>query len=114
MTGWNSVAVQEVISEEGRDIPIGDKLEVEAKVVLGELSPDDVTVEAYFGRLDHNGDFKERVTSELLSVRFDGGVHIFKGDVECSGTGRFGYTVRIMPSRKRLENPFVMGLVAWA
>ena len=114
MTGWNSVSVQEVISEEGRDIPIGEKLEVTAKVVLGELSPDDVTVEAYFGRLDHKGEFKERETKELLPVSFDKGVHVFKGDVECSGTGRFGYTVRIMPSKRRLENPFVMGLVAWA
>ncbi|MGD9162347.1 MAG: alpha-glucan family phosphorylase, partial [Desulfobacteraceae bacterium] len=114
MTGWNSVTVQEVISEEGRDIPIGGKLEVTAKVVLGELTPDDVTVEAYFGRLDHNGEFKERETKELLPVSLDGEIHVFKGDVGCSGTGRFGYTVRIMPSKKRLENPFVMGLVAWA
>ena len=114
MTGWNSVTVQEVISEEGRDIPIGDKLEVTAKVVLGELTPDDVTVEAYFGRLDHKGEFKERETKELLPVSLDQGVHIFKGGVDCSGTGRFGYTVRVMASKKRLENPFVMGLVAWA
>ena len=114
MTGWNSVSVQEVISDEGRDIPIGGGLEITAKVILGELSPDDVTVEAYYGRLDHQGEFKERETKELLSASLEGGVHIFKGEVECYGTGRFGYTVRIMPSRKRLENPFVMGLVAWA
>ena len=114
MTGWNSVSVQEVISDEGRDIPIGGRLEITAKVVLGELFPDDVTVEAYYGRLDHLGEFKERETKELLSASLEGGVHIFKGEVECYGTGRFGYTVRIMPSRKRLENPFVMGLVAWA
>ena len=114
MTGWNSVSVLEVISDEGRDIPIGDKLEVTAKVILGELTPDDVTVEAYFGRLDHKGEFKERETKELLPVSLDQGVHIFKGNVDCSGTGRFGYTVRVMASKKRLENPFVMGLVAWA
>ncbi len=114
MTGWNSVQVQEVLSDEGRDIPIGETLEVTAKVALGELSPEDVTVEAYYGRLDHQGEFRERVTEELLPVSFDQGVHVFKGNVKCSGTGRFGYTVRIMPSNKKLENPFVMGLVAWA
>ena len=114
MTGWNSVSVQEVISDEGRDIPIGGRLEITAKVILGELSPDDVTVEAYYGRLDHRGEFRERETKELLPASLEGGAHIFKGEVDCYGTGRFGYTVRIMPSRKRLENPFVMGLVAWA
>ena len=114
MTGWNSISVQDVISDEGRDIPIGDKLEITAKVVLGELSTDDVTVEAYFGRLDHQSEFKERETKELLPVSLEGGVQIFKGEIVCSGTGRFGYTVRIVPSKKKLENPFAMGLVAWA
>jgi hypothetical protein len=41
-------------------------------------------------------------------------VHYFKGKIPCVDTGRFGFTVRVMPSRKRLENPFIMGLVTWA
>ena len=114
MTGWNSVSVQEIISDEGRDIPIGGKLKITTKVLLGELSTDDVTVEAYFGKLDHQGEFAERETKELTPLSFDDGIHTFQGDIECSGTGRFGFTVRIMPSKKRLENPFIMGLVAWA
>ncbi|MBN1907278.1 MAG: alpha-glucan family phosphorylase [Deltaproteobacteria bacterium] len=114
MTGWGSVSVIEVRSGDSRDIPIGESLEITARITLGELSTDDVTVEVYFGRLDHKGDFVDRETKELLPAGLDNGVHLFKGFIECLGTGRFGYTVRIVPSKKRLENPFVMGLVAWA
>jgi starch phosphorylase len=114
MTGWSGVSVLEVRSDDGRDIPIGEKLEITAKVTLGELTTDDVTVETYFGRLDHKGEFIDRETKELLPSGLDHGVYLFKGSIDCHGTGRFGYTVRVMSSKKKLENPFVMGLVAWA
>jgi starch phosphorylase len=114
MTGWSSLSVIEVTSGNSRDIPIGERLEITARINLGELSTDDITVEVYYGRLDHNGDFSERETKELLPAGIDHGIHLFKGFIDCRGTGRFGYTVRILPSKKRLENPFVMGLVAWA
>ncbi len=114
MTGWNEVSVVEVISGYGRDIPVGGHLDVVAKIKLGDLSPDDITVEVYYGSLDYNGDFKERETEELAFKNTGDGLHIFQGKIPCAGTGRFGYTVRVMPSKNRLENPFVMGLVTWA
>jgi starch phosphorylase len=114
MTGWQDISVKEVISGNGSDMPVGSELDIEAKVLLGSLSPEDVTVEAYYGRLDHNGDFAERETTALDVVDFKDEVHYFKGKIPCVDTGRFGFTVRVMPSRKRLENPFIMGLVTWA
>jgi starch phosphorylase len=114
MTGWQDISVKEVASGDVSDMPVGSELDIEAKVLLGSLSPEDVTVEAYYGRLDHNGDFAERETAVLDVVDFKDEVHYFKGKIPCVDTGRFGFTVRVMPSRKRLENPFIMGLVAWA
>jgi len=42
------------------------------------------------------------------------GLYTFHGQIPCQKTGRFGYTVRITPSKERLENRFAMGLVTWA
>ena len=114
MTSWSEVTVEEVSSSNGEDIPTGSDLEITAKVRLGSLQPDDVTVEVYYGRLDHNGDFSDRetITSNLVESRDN--LHIFRGRVPCNGVGRFGYTVRVMPSQERLENRFFMGLVTWA
>jgi starch phosphorylase len=114
MTNWGGVSVEEIISDELPDMPVGSEVGLEARIKLGELTPDDVTVEAYYGRLDHNSEFSERDTVILDITGSEGDIYVFKGKIPCSGTGRFGYTVRVMPSRNRLENPFIMGLVTWA
>ena len=114
MTSWHDVAVKEVSSSEGLELPVGHAVDVTARIQLGSLSPDDVTVEAYYGRLDHRGEFVERETVILEPVGASDGLYTFKGSVPCSKTGRFGCTVRVMPSHKKLENRFVMGLVSWA
>jgi starch phosphorylase len=114
MTGWNDISVVEVSSEQLRELPVGGFLAVTAKIKMGSLQPDDVTVEAYYGRLDHLGEFSARDTTTLDIQAQEDGNYIFKGNIPCVGTGRFGYTVRVLPSKNRLENPFIMGLVTWA
>lgn len=114
MTGWHEVAVEEVLSADGREMQVGDFIEVSARVKLGSLSPDDVTVEAYYGKLDHNGEFAERQTIPLDVAETQEDRYLYNGKIPADGTGRFGYTVRVTPSMNRLENRFVFGLVSWA
>jgi starch phosphorylase len=114
MTTWHEVSVEAVEARENLEMAVGEELDVEARVHLGHLSPEDVTVEAYYGRLDQHGDFAERDTSALHVVNSGNGVYTFGGHIPCLKTGRFGFTVRVMPSQQRLENRFVMGLVTWA
>jgi hypothetical protein len=44
----------------------------------------------------------------------EGDTWLYEAQIDCQKTGRFGYTARITPSREKLGNPMVMGLVAWA
>jgi len=113
-TGWHEVAVQEVIRDDILERPVGDQVLVKARIRLGAMSPDDVTVDAYYGRMDPNGDFLDRDTIPMKVAESIDGVYLYQGYVPCQKTGQFGYTVRVMPSQQRLENRFVMGLVAWA
>jgi starch phosphorylase len=115
MTSWQDIQVFDLASDAGEIKTVGQKVAISVKVRLGALSPDDVTVEAYYGPMDHQGDFTDRET--LLMVRAgdaEPGVHVFEGRIGCNRPGRFGYTVRVTPSRGRLGNPFVLGLVTWA
>ncbi len=114
MTGWNAVSVEEVVSNDDLEMPVGQEVEVVARVKLGDLSPEDVSVEAYYGRLDHQREFAGRETVPMEVQDSDGDSYTFRGLIPCRTTGRFGYTVRVMPSHKRLENRFAMGLVTWA
>jgi starch phosphorylase len=114
MTGWQEISVGGVSSGESLEMPSGKELEVVARIVLGSLTPEDVTVEAYYGRLDQNGDFSDRETVVLQAKDSADGLYTFRGQIPCQKTGRFGYTIRITPSKEMLENRFAMGLVAWA
>jgi len=114
MTGWQEISVGGVSSGESLEMPSGKELEVVARIVLGSLTPEDVTVEAYYGRLDQNGDFSDRETVVLEAKDSADGLYTFRGQIPCQKTGRFGYTIRITPSKEMLENRFAMGLVAWA
>jgi len=114
MTNWQDVAVLEVSAGDGIEMPVGNALAVQAKVRLGKLTSEDVTVEAYYGRLDENGNFSERETVKLVPAGASDGVYAYMGAIPCGRTGHFGYTVRVTPSHQRLENRFMMGLVKWA
>lgn len=114
MTGWQGVSVVEMTSVDGLERTVGGEVEVVAQVRLGSLSPEDVIVEAYFGRLNPRGEFAERATVPLAVMGSSDGVYTYRGTIPCRETGRFGYTVRVMPSHERLENRFAMGLVTWA
>jgi starch phosphorylase len=114
MTSWQEVSVAGITSRDGLEMSVGKEIDAVARVRLGALSPEDVTVEAYYGRLDPNGDFLERETATLEATDSADGVFTFSGTIPCTKTGRYGFTVRVTPSHKRLENRFVMGLVTWA
>jgi starch phosphorylase len=116
MTAWNDIAIQALgSSADGGHKKVGEYLEFEAKVHLGALSPEDVTVEAYYGHLDHMGEFIDRATLPMEPLQdIGGGAWLFKSAVTCRVTGKFGYTIRVTPSQKRLANPFALGLIAWA
>jgi starch phosphorylase len=114
MTSWHEVSVAGITSRDGLEMSVGNEIDAVARVRLGALSPEDVTVEAYYGRLDPNGDFLERETATLEATDSADGVFTFSGTIPCAKTGRYGFTVRVTPSHKRLENRFVMGLVTWA
>ncbi|MDR1164663.1 MAG: alpha-glucan family phosphorylase [Deltaproteobacteria bacterium] len=114
-TSWNDVAVVSLKGDAELEKTVGQSILITATVRLGQLKPEDVTVEVYYGTMDHQGEFADRETLSLRAVKEDEpGLFTFEGNIACHKTGRFGYTVRVMPSREKLGNPFVLGLVSWA
>jgi starch phosphorylase len=116
MTSWNEVSVLELQSDCGQTRTVGQKVSLKAKIALGSnLKPEDVTVDAYYGTIDHQGEFSNRETLIMdLSGTSEYNTYIFEGKISCDRPGRFGFTVRVTPSREKLGNPFVLGLVTWA
>ena len=56
MTSWNEIAILDLQSDPGQAKTVGQKVSLKARIALGDnLTPDDVTVDAYFGSIDHQG-----------------------------------------------------------
>ncbi len=111
---WKDVRVLEVKLEREADIEVGDALAVNARVHLGTLSPDQVTVQVFDGKLDTDSKITEG-TGLSLSWRRSLGkqTHEYRGSFPRRQSGRRGFTVRVLPSHEDLLHPQMMGLVCW-
>ncbi len=111
---WDQVRITEVQLPDNRAPKVGDRLPIHVYVQLGELSPDEVRVDAYIGHLDDKGTIQEGHPLPLLSAgeTTESG-HLYKGNLLCLSSGQIGFTVRCYPYRKELAHPFEMGLLKW-
>lgn len=111
---WEKVEIMNINYEENQDYYVGKSIPVSASIALGELSPDDVEVQVYYGSLDHHGTFADTVAKPLEYVKSESGFHYFKGSYLCPDTGMQGFTIRVLPKHKHLVNPAEMYLCRWA
>lgn len=107
---YNVTAADADLSE----LRVGNTFTVTVAVQLGEISPDDVTVELYHGPLNTmniiSGGHKTAMT---LSESHQGGRYLFNCRVDCPTTGRYGFIPRVVP-RGDLWLQFTPGMIAWA
>jgi starch phosphorylase len=109
---WPGVRIDLVESDDGEQMP-GSKLAVRAGVALGELTPDDVTVEVVYGRAGEDDEIADPVRAELALEAQPGpdSVAWYCGEAILGQPGPFGYTVRVLPRHPLLLGPAEMGLV---
>ncbi len=115
LTNWDSVRISDIRSGETIDLPITSDLKIEADVRLAGLDPEDVDVAIYYGPLNLKEKFTERYIQIMKPESNDGNENYhYAGFIPCGQTGKFGFTIRIMPSSQKLETPYTTGLVVWA
>ncbi len=103
MAHWNEVRILNVVIDASDTIRVGQEITVSAYVDLGALSPDDVRVEAYCGKVDKHGAIVAGEAS-LLKVedKADSTIYLFRGQYQCRYSGIQGCTVRIIPWHPRM------------
>ena len=113
---WGQVCAEVLDAESLAELQVGDAMRVRARVQLGALTPEDVAVELYLGRVSASGEIVGAVATPLQFVGPDGkGHHLYEAArVTCSQSGLHGYTVRVLPHHPDLTTPFLPGLIAWA
>ncbi|MDR8408995.1 alpha-glucan family phosphorylase [Nonomuraea sp. 3-1Str] len=110
---WPGVRVEHVEGSGIGDTPeVGAALELRATIALGDLTPDDVLVQAAYGKV---GPHDELIRPSYLALTpvdadDDGRAH-YTGVVPLDRTGPFGYTVRVVPHHALAASPAELGLV---
>jgi len=113
---WNRVRFLSICEEnKNDDLKVGLTYHIVAEVELGDLTPDDVDVQIYYGKVDEgaNGS-KYSITMSHVGKKTKSVKYTYRGQIKCNDTGQFGFTLRILPKHPQLINPFELGLIRWA
>ena len=112
---WPQVRIEQVEADLPSTLKVGSQVPLTARVQLGELSPQDVCVELYAGKLNAQHDIQEATTVPLQHVdQSEERLFIFQGEYLCTNSGSHGYTLRVVPHHEDLKDSLELGLVCWA
>jgi starch phosphorylase len=112
---WPAVRLEIVDSTLPEELLAGHEITVHARVHPGKLTPDDLAVELYLGRLNADGEITEAVTAPMEPVRQDGPWHLYQATITPqTGSGMHGFTARALCRHRDLGSPFLPGIITWS
>ena len=107
----NKIARQVEVSERA----VGEDLTVRARISLGNLKPEDIRVQVYYGRLDTKSMIQDGDAVDMPVIgRQDDGTYEFAVTVRYETSGERGLSVRVLPSFPHLDSLLQASLVRWA
>ena len=113
---WKDVKItQENSNLDNITIDAGNNIEVGCEVQLPNIDVENVTVEAYYGKILDNG-VVENVKIIPMQLQEEDEEHrkyYFTTKIELTTGGNYGYTFRVMPKHEMLLEPANLNLVKW-
>ena len=110
---WASIEIRNVSDTAGRKPARGGTICLSAAVALGQLSPEDVAVEAIVGKIGANRDLTNTEAVRLAAGSKEGDSTIFEGSITCDRAGYRGYTIRVVPKHDLVSVAHELPLVIW-
>lgn len=111
---WPGVRIVGVHTSGNGHFKVGQSMQVEAMLDLGELDPKDVQVQLYAGPITASGAIGD---ASYLSMEHNKqmapGRHLYVGRIDCRTSGRHGFAIRVLPGNPDLATPFEPGLILW-
>ena len=111
---WNNIRIEPPVRDKDGPSRVGETLFVTAIVHLGELLPDEVEIELFYGHLKFI-DTLQAVGAERMTVKKNrgNGEYLYSCSISCNASGRYGFTVRAVPHGDNwVKN--TPGLITWA
>ena len=113
---WPQVRIHEVQinNKDRQNIPVGESLQLAARIHLGGVNPKHVRVEAYHGESENGGVKNPTVTMLSESGQNGDGSYIYQGAVPASESGAYGFSVRVVPTHPHLMQTHELRLITWS
>ena len=92
---------------------VGTRMAVRAQIFLGQLSPADVRVQAYYGPLSAEGQISGGTAVDLTLRESNGSNHVYATDIACDRSGSCGVSVRVVPHHEDALVPYEFSWVRW-
>ncbi|MFO8050056.1 MAG: alpha-glucan family phosphorylase [Desulfosudaceae bacterium] len=111
---WDQIKIEKPVRRQEGPFRVGSSFTVTTDVYLGELSPEEVAVEMYYGRVE-NVDRIRDGKRQAMTVQDDlgDGKYRYECALPCQDAGRFGFTVRLVPGSDEYIK-HTPGLITWA
>ncbi len=111
---WDSIRIEPPVREKDGPFRAGKTFRVNAIVHLGKLSPEEVEVQLFYGKLKAIDKLSESHTEEMTIKEERGnGKYLYTCAITCNASGRYGFTARVIASGDdRIK--FTPGLITWA
>jgi len=111
---WSRVKVLEVNGDDGNGHKVDDDYLVRVKVQLGDLTPEDVSVEIYCGPVNESRVIDDGAPIKLEFLEGDGsGASIFTGKIPLKASGLFGYSARVRPCYEKYSAAQESAWLTW-
>ncbi len=112
---WYDAHISAVTIAAEAELQVNQPFQVTAQVHLGALSPDDVQVELYQGRVGADGEIQG---GEAITMAYRGqdssGHSLYGVDLTYTTSGLQGLSLRLLPQHRYLHSPLDPKLVLWA
>ncbi|MBU3949595.1 MAG: alpha-glucan family phosphorylase [Proteobacteria bacterium] len=95
---WKLISIKPPKRKDQGPFRVDDTIYVSTEVFLGEIIPEEVEVQLYYGRIQ-SVDSVTDGKAEIMTVEknLGNGNYIYNCAITCCDTGRFGLTARVMP-----------------
>lgn len=115
LINWDKIKIEQINNLDNISIDAGNKIEVNCKVTLPDISAENITVEVYAGRITENGRIEDIVIipMDLAEVNDETREYLYKAKLELSTGGSYGYTFRVMPRHNMILDPENLNLIKW-
>ena len=117
LDNWNSINIKNIGTEsKAKMYHVGEDFPVAAEVHLGNLIPEDVEVQIYYGPYEKQEDPQYNLTVIMNPEKNNSkdGNYKYVGYIKCEESGLIGYTIRILPKNSLFIHPYELGVVYWA